>query len=285
MTDERFRLVGPDPARAAPPPPRNARPYGARPPYLAPAVLAVIVLGCLFCDAFLPYDPSYMDLYHANTPPCAAYWFGTDTMGRDLFSMIWHGGRLSLLIGALSALLSTALAVIYGTASALAPAWLGRLLSRLLEILLSIPSLLLMLLLQAALGEGTVVSLSLVLGVTGWMSIAKVVRAEVRRLRGSGYIEAARAMGAGFPHLLLRHFLPNLFPTIHFMIVMNVRGAILAESTLSFLGIGLPLETITWGSMLSLAGQNLLSGAWWTTLIPGGFLAATLLALTRCVSR
>lgn len=285
MEDERFRLVGCATPVPAPVQTARGKARGLRIPYFPAAVLAVIVLGCLLCDLFIPYDPAYMDLYHANQPPCAAYWFGTDAMGRDIFSMVWYGGRLSLLIGVLSTLLSTAIAVCCGTASALSPAWLDGLLTRMLEIFLSIPNLLLMILIQAALGRASVLSISLVIGCTGWMSIAKVVRAEVLRLRESGYIVAARCMGAGFVHNLWKHFLPNLFPAIMFMVVMNVRSAILSESTLSFLGIGLPLEIITWGSMLALSERSLLSGAWWTVLIPGLFLIVTLLSLTRCASR
>lgn len=285
MENERFQPVGCDSPVAAQPSVQAVQRKTLHIPYFSAAVLAVIVLGCLFCDLFIPCDPAYMDLYHANQAPCAAYWFGTDAMGRDIFSMIWYGGRLSLLIGMLSSLLSTAIAVCYGTASALSPAWLDGLMTRLLEIFLSIPNLLLMILIQAALGKASVLRISLVLGVASWMSIAKVVRSEVLRLRESGFIVAARCMGAGFAHNLWKHFLPNLFPTIMFMIVMNVRGAILSESTLSFLGIGLPLEIITWGSMLSLSERSLLSGAWWTVLIPGLFLIVTLLSLTRCASR
>lgn len=285
MEDKRFRLVGCESPVPAKTPVHPARGKVRQIPYFPAAVLAVVVLGCLLCDLFIPYDPAYMDLYHANQLPCAAYWFGTDAMGRDIFSMIWYGGRLSLLIGVLSTLLSTAIAVFYGTASALSPAWLDGLLTRLLEIFLSIPGLLLMILIQAALGKANVFSISLVIGCTGWMSIAKVVRAEVLRLRESGYVVAARCMGGSFVHNLWKHFLPNLFPAIMFMVVMNVRSAILSESTLSFLGIGLPLEIITWGSMLSLSERSLLSGAWWTVLIPGFFLIVTLLSLTRCASR
>ena len=151
---------------------------------------------------------------------------------------------------------------------------------RLTEIFLSIPSLLLIVLLQAVLGKAGVVSLSVVIGVTGWTGMAKVVRAEVRRLRESEYVLAARCMGAGFFHVLRRHLAPNFFSSIMFMAVMSIRSAIAAESTLSFMGLGLPLEVVSWGSMLSLAEKALLSGAWWIILIPGAFLVVTLLCVT-----
>lgn len=194
--------------------------------------------------------------------------------------MIWYGGRVSLLIGFLATAISTVLAVLFGAVSGLAPRWLDDLLMRLTEIFLSIPSLLLVVLLQAILGKASVVSLSVVIGVTSWTSVAKVVRSEVRRLRGSEYVLAARCMGAGFFHILRRHLAPNFFPSIMFMVVMNIRSAIAAESTLSFMGLGLPLEVISWGSMLSLAENALLSGSWWIILIPGTFLVVTLLCVT-----
>lgn len=276
--DERFVLAGP---RTPLPPPAPKQKWYEGKPVLSMALLAAILLGCLFCGLFMPKDPTYMDLSHAAQPPGPEFWFGTDTMGRDIFSMIWYGGRASLLIGFLSAAVSAMLAILFGAFSGLAPKWLDALLMRLVEIFLSIPSLLLIILLQAALGKASVWSLSLVIGVTGWTGIAKVVRSEVRRLRNSEYVLASRAMGGGFFHILRRHLVPNFFSAIMFMVVMNVRSAIAAESTLSFIGIGLPLEVVSWGSMLSLSEKALPSGAWWIILIPGVFLAASLLCVTN----
>ena len=122
-----------------------------------------------------------------------------------------------------------------------------------IQLNLSIPSLLLIILLQAIMGKANVVSLSIVIGVTSWTSIAKVIRTEVRQIRNSEYIIAARCMGAGFFRIMWKHLMPNFFSSIMFMIVMNVRTAMISEATLSFMGIGLPIEIITWGSMLSLS--------------------------------
>lgn len=250
-------------------------------PLVSMAVLAVILLGCLFCDLFIPKDPAYMDLYHANAAPNAEFWFGTDTMGRDIFSMIWYGGRISLFIGFFATVISTVIAILFGAISGLAPKWLDDLLMRLAEVFLSIPNLLLVILLQAILGKANVLSISFVIGIIGWTSIAKVVRTEVRQIRNSEYVIAARCMGAGFFRILWKHLTPNFISSIMFMVVMNIRGAIVSESTLSFLGIGLPLEIISWGSMLSLSEKSMLSGAWWIILIPGIFLVVTLLCITN----
>ena len=279
MTDaERFTLVG---TRELPPreAPKRHRLDGF--PWVSLAVLAVIVLGCLACALLMTHDPTYLDLAHCSEAPNGTFYFGTDAMGRDLFSGIWYGGRISLTIGVLATLLSTAVATAYGTVSGLAPQWLDTLLMRLTELFLSVPNLLLIVFLQAILGQANAVSISVTIGLTSWAGIAKIVRTEVRQLRHSEYVLAARAMGGGFFHVLVRHLFPNFFSAILFMVVMNLRGAIVAESTLSFLGLGLPLEAVSWGSMLSLSEKALLSGAWWVILLPGAFLIAVLLCVTN----
>ena len=278
MTDPRFIIAGMRPAEPVSLPPRRRWFHSI--PKIPAAILAAIILGCLFCDLFIPKDPAYMDLLNYSKPPSREFLFGTDTLGRDIFSMIFSGGRISLAIGFLSTLISTAAAIIFGAFSGAAPKWLDALLMRLTEILLSIPSLLLIVLLQAIMGKASVLSISIVIGLTSWTSIAKVVRTEVLRLRTSEYVVAAKCMGGGFFHILWKHLTPNFISSIMFMVVMNVRSAIVAESTLSFMGIGLPLEIISWGSMLSLAEKALLTKAWWIILIPGAFLIITLLCVT-----
>lgn len=278
MDSSKFVCVGIRPVQEVPPC-KEAKWYQGK-PLLSIVLLAVIASGCLFCGLFIPKDPTYMDLTHYNAAPNSEFWFGTDTMGRDIFSMIWYGGRISLFIGFAAALLSAAVAIVFGAFSGMAPQWLDGLLMRFTEILLSIPSLLLIILIQAILGKANVFSISFVIGITSWTSIAKIVRTEVRQIRNSGYVIASRCMGGGFFHILWKHLTPNFISSIMFMVVMNIRSAIAAESTLSFMGIGLPLEVISWGSMLSLSEKALLSGAWWIVLIPGLFLVATLLCVT-----
>ena len=261
--------------------PVSARKKGAKMPVSSLVILGLIVAGCLILPFVIGKDPSYMDLMNANQAPSQQFLFGTDTMGRDIFTMIWSGGRISLFIGCVSTLISTVIAILFGGLSGIAPQWADTLLMRFTEIFLSIPNLLLVILLQAILGKANVLSVSLVIGVTSWASIAKVVRTEVRQIRSSDYVTASRCMGGGFFHVLGRHLTPNFLPAIQFMVVMNVRSAIVAESTLSFMGMGLPLETVSWGSMLSLAEKALLTGSWWMIIVPGGFLVVTLMAMTE----
>lgn len=249
-------------------------------PFFSTVLLFLIIIGCLFSELIMTKDPTYLDLANYSKAPCKEFLFGTDTLGRDIFSMIWYGGRISLFIGMVSTVISTVIAVVIGSLSGLAPKWLDTLIMRFTEIFLSIPSLLLVVLIQAILGTANVLSLSLVIGITSWTSIAKVVRTEVLKLRASEFVVASRTMGGGFFHILRKHLVPNFFSSIMFMVVMNVRSAIVTESTLSFMGIGLPIEIISWGSMLSLSEKALLSGYWWIIIIPGVFLVATLLCIT-----
>lgn len=250
-------------------------------PLISALLLAVILSGCLCCHLIMTKDPGYMDLAHYNEAPGGEFLFGTDTMGRDIFSMIWYGGRISLLIGILSTAISVFLAIVIGSFSGVSPQWLDNLLMRFTEIFLSIPSLLLVVLLQAIMGKANILSLSVVIGLTSWTSIAKVVRTEVRQIRNSEYVIASRCMGGGFFHILWKHLAPNFISSIMFMVIMNVRSAIISESTLSFMGIGLPIEVISWGSMLSLSEKALMTNSWWIILIPGIFLIVTLLCLTN----
>ena len=250
-------------------------------PWISVILFAAIVLCCLFAEVLMTKDPTYLDLKNFNVAPNGEFLFGTDTLGRDIFSGIWYGGRISITIGFLATIISTFIAVVYGSVSGIAPTWLDTLMMRFTEIFLSVPGLLLVLFLQAILGAANVWTLSIVIGVTSWASISKVVRTEVRQIRNSEYVVASRCMGGGFFHILGKHLAPNFIASIMFMVVMNVRGAIGSESTLSFMGMGLPLEVISWGSMLSLSEKALLTSSWWIIFIPGVFLVTLLMCLTN----
>ncbi len=277
--NQKFRVVGIRQSDSLP----TLKPHNRRQerPLASALILLLILSGCLACELIMTKDPSYLDLHHYSVPPDREFFFGTDTMGRDIFSMIWYGGRISLWIGFVSTFMTTAVAVILGAISGCSPDKADAVIMRIVDILLSIPGLLLVVLLQAVLGKASVLSISFVIGMTGWMSMAKVVRMEVRQIRNSEYVIASACMGGGFFHVLWHHLAPNFIPSIMFMVVMNIRSAIVAESTLSFMGIGLPVEVISWGSMLSLANQALSGRAWWMILMPGLFLVVTLVCLTN----
>ena len=279
MTDkELFTLVGIRPE--APAPEKKVRRLTGF-PWISVIVMAVILLCCVFAELIMTKDPGYLDLKNFNVAPNAEFLFGTDTLGRDIFSGIWYGGQISIMIGFLATVISTFIAVVYGSISGIAPPWLDTLMMRFTEVFLSVPGLLLVLFLQAILGKANVLTLAIVIGVTSWAGIAKVIRTEVRQIRNSEYVIASRCMGGRFFHILSKHLAPNFIASIMFMVVMNVRGAIGSESTLSFMGMGLPLEIISWGSMLSLAEKAMLTDSWWIILIPGAFLVTLLMCLTN----
>ena len=250
-------------------------------PYISMVILLLIIVSCFSANLVMTHDPSYLNLRNISNPPSKEFLFGTDTMGRDIFSMILYGGRISLIIGFLATLISTVIGIVYGTISACSNSYIDDFMMRLTEIMLTIPSILIVIFMQGIIGGNSVLSLVFIIGITNWMNIAKVVRAEVSQIKNSEYILAAKTMGASFFHILKEHMILNFIPAIMFMVVTNIATAIGTEATLSFLGIGLPIEIISWGSMLSLAENALLSNLWWIIVIPGLFLVITLLCITN----
>jgi peptide/nickel transport system permease protein len=216
-----------------------------------------------------------------DLPPGGDWLFGTDTLGRDIFSMIWHGGRVSIYIGVSATVITALIAIVYGTISGLAGDFADSLMMRFVEVLLSIPSILYVISIQAVLGTPTATSIAVVIGLTSWMNISKMVRSEVMRVRRSEYVLSAKQMGGGFFYILFRHLLPNFIPAIMFMVVYNIGQAIATEATLSFLGIGLPTNVVSWGSLMALSEKALLTGSWWIIIIPGFFLVTTLVCITN----
>lgn len=222
-----------------------------------------------------------MYLDQVNQSPSTNHLFGTDNLGRDIFDMIWAGGMSSITIGVLATLISSFIAVFYGTVSGLSNRLFDSVLMRGTEILLSVPSILLVIFIQAMLGQASIVSLSIVIGLTSWMSISKIVRAEVHVIKNKDYVLSAKLMGAKLPYIIRKHFLPNVFPGIMFMVISNIGAAIGTEATLSFMGLGLPLSEVSWGSMMVLSEKALLSNSWWIIIIPGLFLVVTIVCITN----
>lgn len=276
--DSGFKIAGSGKMDINPPlPPKT----GKQLPYVSFIILGMIILGCIFADIISDKNPAYLHLSNCSQAPCKEFLFGTDSLGHDLFSCIWHGGRVSLFIGLTSTLISTVLAIVYGAVSGSASDIVDTVMMRMTEIFLSVPSLLLIIFIQAVLGEPTVFSIAFVIGITSWCSIAKIIRTEVRQIRKSEYVIASKCMGADFFHILVQHLAPNFVSSIMFMVVMNIRSAIVAESTLSFMGMGLPLDVISWGSLLSASDKALMTKAWWVIVIPGAFLILLLFCLTE----
>lgn len=250
-------------------------------PYFTVGLLIFIILACMFCEIWMPYNPTEMNLKEVYSSPSMSHLFGTDSMGRDLLCMIGYGGRISLFIGIVATIISSSIGIVYGTINAFASNRVDRIMRRFIEIILSMPSILVIVFLQGMLGTKTPLSIAIVIGVSRWMPIAQIVRIEVKKLKQMEYVLAARVMGSSFFRVLLKHLIPNFMPAIMFMIISEIGLSIGLESTLSFLGLGLPLETLSWGSLLALSQKSVLQNHWWMIVIPGIFLVLTLCAMTR----
>ena len=249
-------------------------------PWLSIIVLSIIVFGCIFADHISNHDPTMYYLDHINEPPSHEFYFGTDSMGRDLYSIIWYGGRTSLIVGILGMVLVTLIGITYGSINGMANTRGDLFMQRIVEVFHSIPTLLLALLLLGIMGKQTILTLTVVIAIVSWFALARIVRSEVRQIRNNEYVLAAKAMGSDFPHLVKVHLVPNIIPAIMFVVISSISACITMEATLSFLGLGLPLDILSWGSILSLSNRTLLTNTWWVIIFPGIFLITTLTCIT-----
>ena len=239
-------------------------------------VLAAVVVA-VAAPALAPGDPIKNSLLDRLTPPTwgGEHPLGTDTLGRDVASRLLHGARVSLLVGFSAVLLAGVSGVVLGLVSGWYRGWLDDVLMRLGDVQLAFPVLVLAVAVLAVLGA-SVMNLILVLGVTGWITYARIVRGEVLTLRERDFVAAARALGADDAWILRRHLLPNVLPPITVVATFSVARTIIAEASLSFLGLGIPAPAPSWGAMLD-EGRNYITTGWWLALFPG--LAILLLVL------
>jgi peptide/nickel transport system permease protein len=239
-------------------------------------VLAAVVLAAA-APALAPADPIRNALRDRLTAPTwdRAHPLGTDTLGRDVASRLLYGARVSLVVGFSAVLLAGAVGVAAGLVSGWYRGWVDDLVMRLGDVQLAFPVLVLAVAVLAVLG-GSVPNLIVVLGVTGWITYARIVRGEVLTLRERDFVAAARALGAGDAWILGRHLLPNVLPPITVVATFSVARTIIAEASLSFLGLGVPAPEPSWGAMLD-EGRNYITTGWWLALFPG--LAILLLVL------
>lgn len=251
-----------------------------RPAAAASLLWLLIVIVAAVAPALLaPGDPlSGVPAEHFQAPSVAR-WFGTDQIGRDLFTRVVHGTSLTIS----AATLAVTVGVIAGSAIGLLSGFAGgrtdAVLMRAADVLLAIPSLLLSLAVITALGFGTV-NVAIAVGIASVASVSRIMRAEVIKVRSSAYVEAARASGNGWIRVLLRHVLPNSTGPVIALGVLEFGGAILAVSALSFLGYGAPAPAPEWGALVS-GGRDFLRSAWWLTTFPGLVIALTVLAANR----
>lgn len=221
------------------------------------ALLSFIVLGILTLASVLapwiaPHDPEKLNILARLQPPSATHWLGTDDVGRDVFTRLLYGGRVSLLVGIVSATLSVIIGVTVGGLAAQGGGWLDHLLMRLTDGMLAIPLFFFLLVIMAVFGSG-LTQIVVVIGLTSWMPVARIVRSEVMRVRNLPFVEAAQALGARQWHITLSHLLPQAVPAVIVAATLGVANAILLESGLSYLGLGIQPPVPSWGNMLQSA--------------------------------
>lgn len=241
--------------------------------------LIILLFVTLLAPFLTPYDPLSVGLSNILQPPSKEHLFGTDQLGRDVFTRLLYGGRVSLAVGAGAMIIALLFGASYGVISGFFGGVIDRIMMRLLDALLSIPSILLMIGIQVFI-PASFLSVVIVIGMTSWMSIARLVRTEVLSLKGEVFIQSSVVVGASSTQLLIRHVLPQCLPTIIVMSIIGMSHAILSEATLSFFGIGIPSHEPSWGNMLMGSQSYLLSGAWWIALFPGLLITCTVLAIT-----
>jgi peptide/nickel transport system permease protein len=231
-------------------------------------ITCLLLLVAVLAPWLAPGDPAALgNAAESLQAPSAHHPLGTDLHGRDNLDRLIHGARVSLLVGWISVTVSVLLGTLVGLGSGLGPRWLDMVLMRTTDVFLAFPRIFLVLLL-ISLTDPSLVLVMAVLGVTGWMPVARLVRAEALSLRQREFVIAARGLGLGSARVAMVHVLPNLLPTILVAASLRVGGAILTESFLSFLGLGAQEPTISWGAMIQQGRAHLLD-AWWLTTFPG----------------
>lgn len=230
----------------------------------------------IFSSYIAPYDPYRINVYKVLEPPSIEHPFGTDELGRDVFSRVVYGARVSLEVGFLAMGIAILTGTILGAIAGYYGGWIDTVIMRLVDVMLAFPTLFLILAVVAVL-EPSIYIIMVVIGLTGWMDVARLVRAEVLSLKEREFILAARAIGAGSGRIIFKHILPNAIYPVIVAATFSVGGAILIESGLSFLGLGIQPPEPSWGGILSI-GKDYITVAWWLSLFPGIAIFLTVLS-------
>ena len=240
-------------------------------------IVVVMTLAAILAPLLARQSPITIDLAHLLQRPSAQHWLGTDIQGRDIWSRLVYGARVSLTVGLISQGIALALGVTLGLIAGFYGKWVDEIVMRLADVTLAFPTLLLLIAMVAALqpSEGVVFA---TIGIVGWAGMARIVRGQVLVVRQLEYIQAIRALGAGDMRIMLQHVLPNVIAPVVIAATLGVAGAIMAEAALSFLGLGVPPPAPSWGSMIA-DGRDLeqLRRAPWTSVFPGIAIGAAVL--------
>lgn len=228
---------------------------------LSAIVICLFIAMAILAPVIAPYGEAEQDLINRLQGPSTAHILGTDELGRDVFTRMLYGSRISIAIGILPSLISLIIGVIAGLTAGYFGGAVDYVIMRVADVMLSIPSLLLAMVVMYTLGSSTV-NLFVALSMTGWSSVARVVRSQTLSIKQSEYVEAARSIGVGKWRIMIRHILPNCIPSLIVLFTLNVPSAILSESSLSFLGIGIKLPASSWGLIVNQGRQFLFTQPW-----------------------
>ena len=248
------------------------------------AMLGLILIVLLVIMAIIgPYINGYtyyeQNFTKKNLHPNASHWFGTDSLGRDLFTRAWYGARISLFIGFMAALMDFLIGVLYGGISALKGGRIDNIMMRIAEVLYAIPYLLMVILIMVWFKDNSgIFPMIIAMTITGWIPMARLVRGQVLQLKESEYVQAASAAGAKTSWILRKHMIPNTMGAILVNITLTVPTAIFAEATLSFLGLGIPAPQASWGTLASEALGSILIGNFYQLFIPAILISITMFA-------
>lgn len=252
-------------------------------PLLAALILISVTFAAIFGPWISPLDPNRQDIMMRLADPLtegrrnAFFLLGTDGLGRDVFSRLLYGARISLLVGICAILVGGTIGVIAGLVAGYFGGWIDDVIMRLGDIQLAFPFILLAIMFLVILGPG-VVNIIIVLGVGQWVTYARIVRAQTLSLREKEYVEAARALGDPTLLIIFRTILPNIIAPLTVIASFNVASVILSEASLSFLGLGVPPEVPTWGAMLADSRDQLMANKWWLAFFPGMAIVLTVLS-------
>jgi peptide/nickel transport system permease protein len=231
------------------------------------AIVAVMALAALLAPWLAPYSPYAMDTGSILEGPSGAHWLGTDRLGRDVLSRMLYGARVSLSVGFVAVGIATVIGVAVGSLAGYYGGWVDSVLMRVVDVMLAVPAFFLVLAVIAFL-EPNIYNVMAVIGLTSWMGVARLVRAELLSLREREFVLAARALGASDLRLIGVHLVPNAAAPVLVAAVLGVAEAILVESALSFLGLGVQPPFASWGNILT-EGKDYIEFAWWLSLFPG----------------
>ena len=239
------------------------------------------IVGLLFAVSLLaawiaPADPNGINAFQVLTPPSWQHWFGTDELGRDVFSRVLFGARISLKVGFVAVGIAVAIGTVVGLVSGYYSGVVDTVLMRAVDVMLCFPAFFLILAVITFMGP-SIWYIMMIIGLTGWMGVARLVRAETLSIREMDYILAARCIGCSNTRIIFRHIFPNAVSPVLVSATLGIAGAILTESALSFLGIGVQPPTPSWGNILT-SGKDYIEFAWWLSLFPGLSILVTVLA-------